>query len=166
MDDEDLFSEARLASRLVGRRNWETPDRPTGRQVIEMLTESGAALAGFAGRIGRIEPGWFADLTAISLDATRGVYLDPDMSLVEALVARGRGADVRLTMVGGRVLYRDGEFPHLDIAEIREGAGTAAGRAHLPDNRAYVDLTSRLRPYLADFYRRLTADTRFPDVLS
>ncbi|HSI40565.1 MAG TPA: amidohydrolase family protein [Xanthobacteraceae bacterium] len=166
MDDEDLFCEARVAVRLAGRRNWTSAPSPTGRQMLAMLTENGAAIAGFAGQIGRIEPGWFADLTALSLDATRGVYLDPDMPLIEALAARGRGADVRLTMVEGRILYRDGVFPHLDVAAIGAAAAQAAARARRPDNDAYIDLTVRLRPYLAAFYGGLTAHTRFPDVLS
>ncbi len=166
MDDEDLFSEARLASRLVGRRTWSSPDRPTGPQVLKMLTVDGAAAAGWAGEVGRIAEGWRADLVAMSLARVRTPYLDPDMPLAEALVARGRGADVTMTMVAGRVLFRDGRFPHLDHAAIAEAAGTAAAAARLPAEPGDVALTELLRPRLADFYASLTAATRFPDELS
>ncbi|MBB3165800.1 cytosine/adenosine deaminase-related metal-dependent hydrolase [Rhizobium laguerreae] len=166
MDDEDLFSEARVASMLTGRRNWTSPPKPTARQVIEMLTTSGAAIAGFDGRIGRLENGWFADLTAFSLAHTRGVYLDEDMPIIEALVARGRGADARLTMVAGKILYRDGVLTALDAGEVARRAAAAAKAARLPERPEDVQFTERLKPYLTAFYSRLTADTRVPDILS
>jgi cytosine/adenosine deaminase-related metal-dependent hydrolase len=166
MDDEDLFSEARVASRLVGRRNWRTPDRASARQVIEMLTTGGAAVAGFDGRIGRVVEGWCADLVALSLDGARGAYLDEDMPLLEAVVARSRGSDVRLTMVAGRVLYHEGRFPQLDIAQVQREAAEAARRARVPDDPVEVAVTEELKPHLARFYSELTRDTRFPDGLS
>ncbi|MFT3666723.1 amidohydrolase family protein [Piscinibacter sp.] len=166
MDDEDLLSEARVASRLVGRRNWETPARASARQTIEMLTTGGAAIAGFDGRIGRLASGWCADLVALSLDTARGVYLDADMPLLEAVVARSRGSDVRLTMVAGQVLYRDGHFTRIDLARVRRDAAAAARRARLPDDAADIAITHELKPYLARFYSDLTRDTRFPDMLS
>jgi cytosine/adenosine deaminase-related metal-dependent hydrolase len=134
--------------------------------VLKMLTVDGAAAAGWADEIGRMAPGWRADLVAMSLGRVRTPYLDPDMPLAEALVARGRGADVTMTMVAGRVLFRDGRFPHLDHAAIAEAAGTAAAAARLPAEPGDVALTELLRPRLADFYARLTAATRFPDELS
>lgn len=166
MDDEDLFSEARLAGRLQGRRTWSSPDRTTGPQVLKMLTVDGAAAAGWPDAIGRIAPGWRADLTAMSLARTREPYLDREMPLVEAMVARGRGMDVRMTMVAGRILFRDGRFPHLDYAAIAEAAGSAAAAARLPAEPGDIALTEFLRPKLADFYASLTAGTRFPDELS
>ncbi|MDQ0323873.1 cytosine/adenosine deaminase-related metal-dependent hydrolase [Pararhizobium capsulatum DSM 1112] len=166
MDDEDLFSEARVASMLTGRRNWSSPPKPTARQVIEMLTTSGAAIAGFDGRIGRLEKGWLADMTAFSLGRTRGAYLDEDMPIVDALVARARGADACLTMVGGQVLYRDGVLVGADIDAAGRQAGTAAKTARLPTSPEDVTFTDQLRPHLTDFYSRLTAATEFPDILS
>lgn len=165
-DDEDLFSEARVASRLVGRRNWTTAPRASGTQVLRMLTEHGAAIAGFEGRIGRLEAGWEADLTCMALARTRGCYLDADMPLLEALVARARGSDVMLTMVGGRVLYRDGVFPHLDLAEVQADAGAAALAARGPRSPEDVEMTGLLKQRLGEFYASLCSGTRFPDVLS
>jgi 5-methylthioadenosine/S-adenosylhomocysteine deaminase len=162
MDDEDLFSEARIAASLTVRRRWSSPPKPTGAQTIRMLTESGAAMAGFGGRAGRIDVGWCADLTAVSLDRTRGVYLDADMPLVDALVARARGSDVRLTMVDGRILYHNGSFERLDISAIRHDAAAAAARARRPENPAAAELATGLRPYLADFYRQMTASSNGP----
>lgn len=164
-DDEDLFSEARVAALLGGRTNWTAPPRPSGRQVIEMLTTSGAAIAGFDGIVGRIEPGWQADLTAMSTATAHGAYLDADTDIIDALVSRGRGRDVRLTMVAGRILYRDGCLTELDLEDIQFRAGEAARRARsAPDGAG--DVVDRLRPHLAEFYGRLTAETRFPDRLS
>jgi cytosine/adenosine deaminase-related metal-dependent hydrolase len=166
MDDEDLLSEVRVAMLLKGRRNWKTPPRPSAPAMIKMLTEDGAYASGFGGRAGRIEVGWLADLTAVSLDRVRGAYLDPDMPLTEAFMARGRGDDVRMTMVGGRILYRDGKLLYLDIDAIARQAGAAAEAARLPADPADVAITAELRPYIAKFYAELTEHSRFPDALS
>lgn len=166
MDDEDIFSEARVAKLMSGRKNWTSPPAPTARQTIEMLTTSGAAIAGFDGRIGRIEKGWFADMTAMSSKNTTGAYLDSDMPLIDALVARGRGSDVTLTMVAGKVLYHNGKLTELDIDKVRVAAGEAAKEARAPHDPRDVERTERLKPYIAKFYSELTTSTRFPDVIS
>ena len=164
-DDEDLLSEARLASLLGGRTNWTAPPRPTGRQVLEMLTTSGAMIADTAGMVGRIEPGWEADLVALSTSKVEGAYLDPDMDLVQAIASRARGTDVRMTMVAGRILYMDGRLLDVDVEDLRRRAASAASTARTADVDAALR-TTELRPYIADFYGRLTAGTRFPDRLS
>ncbi|MFE6733981.1 chlorohydrolase family protein [Microbacterium sp. NPDC057650] len=69
--------------------------------------------------LGRIAVGAAADLTAFRLDDVRtGPIDDP----IRALVLAGSARDARLTMVGGRVVMRDGEIPGIDLDAIRRDA--------------------------------------------
>lgn len=88
-------------------------------------TAGGASLLGRAD-IGRLAPGMAADLFA--LDSRRMDYVgtrhDP-----ESLIPRvGIGTAVDLTMVNGRVVWRDGEFPGLDEAAMAARAEAALAR--------------------------------------
>ncbi|HEY7246970.1 MAG TPA: amidohydrolase family protein [Xanthobacteraceae bacterium] len=137
-DDEDLLSELRLAGQLAREPDWNGPAPPDCDQLLAMLTVNGAVAAQFAAQTGTLEPGKAADLVAVSLARTRHPLLDADMPLLEALLARARGSDVRLTMVDGRILYDRGNFPHLDLSQVEQAAVRSARNARRPgDPRAY-----------------------------
>src|SRR5262245_37654944 len=93
---------------------------------------------------------------AISLVRTCAPYLDPDMPLVEALLARAQGPDIRLTMVDGRILYRDGRLTGLDIADIEQAAAGAARQARLPADAASRERARQLDPHLRRHYRAVS----------
>ena len=125
-DTEDLWTELRLAAALAALPSWHAPPRPDPATLLLMATENGAAALGLSGRIGRIAPGFRADLVALDLERLRGAYADPGLPLESLLTARASAASVRMTMVDGRVLYRDGEFPHLDADAVAAAAARAA----------------------------------------
>lgn len=130
-DGEDLLGELRLAGLLARDPRWGGPAGPDAADLLSMATVNGAAVAGWDD-IARLEPGWRADLVALSLERIRGAWLDPDMPLRDAVTARALGRDVVLTMVEGRILYRDGTFPHLDPEAVRTAAAAAALLARDP----------------------------------
>ena len=72
----------------------------TAAQVLEMATLGGAQVLGLAGRVGSLEVGKRADLTAVAADGI--APSDPAASLI----AGTSGAEVLLTMVEGRILHR------------------------------------------------------------
>ncbi|MGX9963575.1 amidohydrolase family protein [Roseomonas sp. F4] len=131
-DDEDLWKELRLAERLATVPSWQAAGPPDAATLFGMATLRGAAAMGLAGQIGTLVPGFAADVIAVDLRRVRGVYADPSVPLLDLLLARADARDVRLTMVDGRVLYRDGRFPHLDSAAITAAAAEAATRARAP----------------------------------
>jgi hypothetical protein len=67
------------------------------------------------------------------------------MPLLDLLMARASGRHVRMTMVAGRVLYRDGAFPHLDLADAEAAAVESAQRArrHPTRDPALVEALGR-----------------------
>lgn len=161
-DDEDLLSELRLAGLLAREPDWNGPPPPAVDDLLAMATVNGAVAAQFAGEIGLLEPGKRADLAAFSLKPTRAPYLDTDMPLVDAFLARGRGADARLTMVEGKILYQDGRFTDTDLAEVEARAAEAAHAARLPTDPANRERTRRFQQRLGDHYRATTANAVRP----
>jgi cytosine/adenosine deaminase-related metal-dependent hydrolase len=66
--------------------------------------------------IGTLEPGKQADLIAISL---ANVAQQPIHDVETALVFASNARDVRMTMVAGEGIYRDGVSQRVDEAEIK-----------------------------------------------
>ncbi len=156
-DDEDLLQELRLAGYLGREPDWNAPPPPSVDQLLAMATVNGAIAAQFAPEVGTLEPGKRADLVAISLARTCAPYLAPDMPLLEALLARAQGNDVRLTMVDGRILYRDGRLPALDLEEIEQAAVATARLARRPKDPANREQALRLDEHLRRHYARVAA---------
>ncbi len=143
-DNEDYLSELRLG-RLLGRDAGSTNEEQT-RAFFATGTEKGAKAA-FLADCGRIAPGAMADLVAIDPSTARGAYLDPDMPVLDAIMARSAGRDVVMTMVGGRILYREGRLTDADMAAARHAAEqtAAATRPDADTRRAADDLAEALR---------------------
>jgi hypothetical protein len=76
------------------------PGLLTSKELLEMATVNPAQLAGFGDRLGRVAPGYAADLVVVSTSAAG------DAELYRALLFR-KPTDVRLILVGGRPLFGD-----------------------------------------------------------
>ena len=117
----DMFGEMRLAATLQSMRR--RPGAVTARDALWMATRAGAIALGQDNEIGSIEPGKRADLILLAPDAT---HLVPSPDPFSTLVYSAQPTDVRLTMVDGQVVVRDGTARVLDAAEI---AATATSEA-------------------------------------
>lgn len=109
-DDEDLLAELRLADALT--RRGRADDVTGGMWMLDAATGAGTQAA-FLNGAGAIAPGMKADLIALDLDPTQGAFLDPDMGLLDATMARAKGRDVTLTMVAGASFIIRPSFPAL-----------------------------------------------------
>jgi 5-methylthioadenosine/S-adenosylhomocysteine deaminase len=120
----DLLEEARIASLLhrgrLASHGFLAPD-----ELLRLVTVDGARALGLEDRIGTLEPGKDADLCAVSLVAP---HVRPVHDPVAALFHAARGTDVVMTMVRGRVLYRDGTVLTLDQAALARAIEEPAGR--------------------------------------
>ncbi|MEP4194749.1 MAG: amidohydrolase [Aliishimia sp.] len=105
---------------------------PKPAQFLSYATEGGASLLGRKD-IGALRVGMAADLFAI--DTRKLDYVGTRHDPISLIAKVGIGAPVDLTMINGRVAWRNGAFPHLD-----EGALFAAAEQTLhtilPDNNS------------------------------
>ncbi len=107
----DAFHEMALAGSVARVRDTERPLTP--REVVALATCHGADALGLAGVTGALAAGLAADVTVVDV---RGLHVGPELEAdpYTTLVHASRATDVRMTMVDGRVLYRDGRWSTLD----------------------------------------------------
>jgi 5-methylthioadenosine/S-adenosylhomocysteine deaminase len=118
----DTFHELSLAAGIS--RALQPDAALTAREVLTLATQGGAEALGLGDQIGSLEVGKQADLAVVDVGGPHLTPLpeDPYTTLVHA----ARPTDVRLTMVAGRVLYRDGAWTTLDAARARADAAAEA----------------------------------------
>ncbi|HEY7055583.1 MAG TPA: 5'-deoxyadenosine deaminase [Vicinamibacterales bacterium] len=117
----DMFDEMRLAATLQAAR--QRPGALTAREALWMATREGARALGLDREVGSVEPGKRADLIIVG---RRTPHTAPDVDPWSTLVYASRGSDVRLTMVDGRVLAREGALVDHDARAITAEAAAAA----------------------------------------
>ncbi|MBQ2893525.1 MAG: amidohydrolase family protein [Oscillospiraceae bacterium] len=91
--------------------------------ALMMATTCGARAQGRADKIGMIEVGMDADLILVDFSAP---HLIPCHNVLNALVYGAKGGDVAMTMVGGKILYQNGQFPTIDLQHAVEELTTYA----------------------------------------
>jgi len=155
-DDEDLLRELRLAALLARAPSWQGDAPPSASDLLAMATVNGAVAAQVGDDTGTLRSGQKADLIALGLERTRAPYLDSDMSLVDAMLARASGADIRLTMVDGCVVYSDGLHTRLDRSALFDQVAAAAVAARLPAATQNRDLARQLKAHLSSHYAATT----------
>ena len=111
----DMWEEMRTAS-LLHKGATMNPVCVSALDVLRMATYEGARAFGFAQK-GMIQEGWFADLVLVNLDKPHYIGVNEE-NLAAYLVYAGSSADVLGTMINGRWIYRNGEYPTLDAEEI------------------------------------------------
>jgi 5-methylthioadenosine/S-adenosylhomocysteine deaminase len=106
----DLFQEMDTAAKLHKVHAMD-PTVMNAPSVLIMATRGGAAALGMEKEIGSLEPGKRADLIVVD---TRSPHLTPLYNPCSHLVYAARGADVRHTVINGRVVMRDRQLLTLD----------------------------------------------------
>jgi len=111
----DILEEGRFAA-LVARNRPGRGRFITAREILRTATLGGAKAMGLGDKIGALEPGKRADIIAISL---ADIAQQPVHDVETALVFASNARDVRMTMVAGEEIYRDGGSKRVDEAEIK-----------------------------------------------
>ena len=146
-DNQNMFEAMRLAA-FVSRVFDRAPEDWIGSaEALRLATEGSAAVLGMGDLIGRIAPGFKADLAFLDLDH---VNLVPLNNAVNQLVNTEDGAAVRDVMVGGRFVLRDGALVGLDWPAIAAKARAAAARL-AEANVAARAAAERLAPVVGHF---------------
>lgn len=120
----DLLEEARIAS-ILHRARAARSDVLGPEELLRLCTLDGARALGLDGAVGTLEPGKDADLCAVSLAAP---HARPVHDPLAALFHAARGCDVVMTVVQGRVLYREGRLATLDPAALEPAVEDAGAR--------------------------------------
>lgn len=113
----DAFLEMRLAGLIQQPRLG--PGRFRAIDVVRIATEGGAQALGWEDDMGTLEVGKRANLILVDQGV---VHCRPCNDPSTGLVYANTGADVRLTMVDGRILYREGMLLTLDEAAVKADA--------------------------------------------
>ncbi len=115
-NDLDMFGEMRSAA-LLAKGVAQDPEALPAASILAMATLGGAMALGLADRIGSLESGKWADVTAVDLaqPETQPVY-DPVSQIVYA-AGRHQVSDV---WVGGKRLLQERRFTCLDWPALRD----------------------------------------------
>ncbi len=91
--------------------------------VLELATWRGAEAIGLGGQVGRLTPGYRADVVVLGIASWS---MEPAGDPAAMIVHGGGERDVRHVIVDGRMVVRDGELATADGAAIRRAARGAA----------------------------------------
>jgi cytosine/adenosine deaminase-related metal-dependent hydrolase len=100
------------------------PGATTVEDVVRWATVNGARVLGFPD-IGVVAPGKLADLAIFDLSSPR--YFGLHDPLIGPVVGAGT-ADLKMLMVGGKVVVEDGAIPGFDLEKLRHDAARVVTR--------------------------------------
>lgn len=113
----NLWEEIKLMP-MLQKGSMLDPTVVSPAQTIAAATSVGAQALGYH-NLGLLKEGYLADLILLDLS---GAHMAPCNDLESNLVYSAQGSDVCLTMVHGKVLYRNGQFTTLDTKLVMERA--------------------------------------------
>jgi len=146
-DNQNMFEAMRLAA-FVSRVFDRPPEDWIGAlEAHRLATEGSAAVLGMGDLIGKIAPGYKADLVFLDLDS---VTLVPLNDAVQQLVNTEDGSAVRDVMIGGEYVLRDRELTGIDWPRIVTRARAAAERLKQA-NAATRATAEQLAPIVSQF---------------
>lgn len=90
--------------------------RLTAAEILHTVTLGGARALGLEGQIGELREGLQADFAVVAFD---GPHQIPSYDPTSTLIFASYGRDVRLTVVAGREVYRDGRITTVDEERLR-----------------------------------------------
>ena len=112
----DMFEVIRSAA-LCERASAGNASALPASAALMMATVTGAQAQGRSAECGMLVPGMDADIVLVDFSAP---HLIPCHNVINSLVFAAKGGDVAMTMVRGKVLYRSGEFPTIDLRSVVE----------------------------------------------
>ncbi len=112
----DMFEVIRGVA-LAVRAQAQDPAALPASAALMMATVCGARAQGRADTCGMLKEGMDADLCMVDFSAP---HLMPCHNVLNACVFSAKGGDVALTMVRGKILYQNGQFPTMDLKAVVE----------------------------------------------
>ncbi len=150
-EDEDMFTEMRLAMRLHRTPMLGTP-APTPAQVLGMASAGGAKLMRKGHLLGRLAPGFKADVVLVDLQRITWPWVAPETDPAELVLMRARADDVRTVLVDGRVVLDEGLPTRFDLNAAARELARALDASGYP--REAARLVGELTPHMETWYER------------
>jgi 5-methylthioadenosine/S-adenosylhomocysteine deaminase len=139
-DNQNMYEAMRLASFVSKVQGPDWRRWLSTREAALAATEGSAQALGFAGKIGRIAPGYKADIVMLDLHHPNWLPLnDP----VNQLVHVEDGTAVMSVMIGGRLVVDNRRVTTVDLDRLRDRVAAARDRlaaANIDNRRLYEAL--------------------------
>jgi 5-methylthioadenosine/S-adenosylhomocysteine deaminase len=141
-DNQNMYEAMRLASFVSKVQGPDWQRWLTTREAALAATEGSARALGFGDRIGRIAPGYKADIVMLDLDHPNWLpFNDP----VNQLVHTEDGTAVASVMIGGRLVVDNRRVTTVDLDRLRDRVAAARERLYAA-NADYRRLYQALEP--------------------
>jgi guanine deaminase len=140
-DGQNMFEATRLASYLSRIDGFATDQWLSAAEAFHLATEGSGKVLGFE-KIGRLAPGYEADIVFLRLDSPHFV---PLRSPLIQMVFGENGASVHTVMIGGRIVFQDGRLLTLDETVLRREAEEAASRLDRSNAETYASAATVAR---------------------
>ncbi len=114
-DSANMWGVVKMTGLIHNISGADSESWPSAAEVLQDLWEGGATSLLKAGSLGRVEPGYLADLAMLDLHTAAFTPLN---DLRGQLVYCESGTSVRLTVVNGRIVFRDGALTGVDEESI------------------------------------------------
>ncbi|HET7671483.1 MAG TPA: amidohydrolase [Burkholderiales bacterium] len=146
-DNLNMYEAMRFASAASKARGPDWQRWITTREVLEAATAGSARALGFGDKLGRLAPGYKADLVLVDLDHVNWIPLN---NPVNALVHCEDGSAVHSVMVGGKMVVENRRLVNVDLAKLARDAESARERLEKV-NRGNKALYDQLEPIVGSF---------------
>jgi 5-methylthioadenosine/S-adenosylhomocysteine deaminase len=140
-DGQNMFEATRLASYLSRIDGFAAEQWLSAGEAFHLATEGSAKVLGFE-KIGRLAPGYEADIVFLRLDSPHFVPLRAPLL---QMVFGENGASVQTVMIGGRIVFHDGRLLTLDENGLRREAEEAASRLDRSNAETYASAATVAR---------------------
>jgi guanine deaminase len=136
-DNLNMYESMRLASMVSKSQGPDTDRWLTTGEVLAAATEGSARALGFGDKLGRIAPGYKADIVLLDLHCVNWM---PFNNAVNQIVHTEDGSAVHSVMVGGRMVVDDRRVVGVDMAALARRVEESRARleaATLPNRQLF-----------------------------
>lgn len=126
-DNQNMYSALQLASLSSKARGPQYEQWLSTQEVLHAATEGSAKCLGFEGVLGKIAPGYKADIVFLDMNHINWI---PHNDTISQLVHCEDGTAVEHVMVGGKFAVRNREMVNVDLQQIKDRVDAAKERLH------------------------------------
>ena len=152
-DSINLWTTMKIAGLIHNITDPEYGNWPAADEILDCVFKGGARAMGCENQIGALAPGFQADIALLDLNE---IAFTPLNDVRRQLVYCENGSSVRMTIVGGRILVRDGRVCSVDEEAIKREAREFA-LASADELARSTETTRGIEPHYREMYLRSAA---------